>query len=160
VWSPPSDLQYAETIEKDHGRIETRRLDTTASLAGLLAPSWSGLAQVCRITRQRIIRGKESTETVYAITSLTADKAGPDTLLALSRAHWGIENRLHYVRDVTCREDQARTNAGHAPQVLAALRNTALTVIRRLGFKPVEGFEHFAEHRQGAIDAVMHPRTE
>ena len=160
MWSPPPDLQYAETIEKDHGRIETRRLETTASLADLLAPSWSGLAQVCRITRQRIIRDKESLETVYAITSLTADKAGPDRLLALSRAHWGIENRLHYVRDVTCREDHARTNAGHAPQVLAALRNTALTVIRRLGFKPVEGFEHFAEHRQAAIDAVTRPRTE
>jgi len=115
---------------------------------------------VCRITRQRIIQGKESTETVYAITSLTTEKAGPDQLLTLSREHWGIENRLHYVRDVTCREDQSRTNAGHAPQVLAALRNTALTVIRRLGFKPVEGFEHFAEHRQGAIDAVTQPRTE
>jgi hypothetical protein len=99
-------------------------------------------------------------ETVYAITSLTADKAGPDRLLALSRAHWGIENRLHYVRNVTCREDHARTNAGHAPQVLAALRNTALTVIRRPGFKPVEGFEHFAEHRQAAIDAVTRSRTE
>jgi predicted transposase YbfD/YdcC len=160
AWSAPPDLRCAETIEKSHGRIETRRLETTASLAALLAPSWAGLAQVCRITRQRIIRDKESTETVYAITSLTAEKAGPDQLLALSRAHWGIENRLHYVRDVTCREDQARTNAGHAPQVLAALRNTALTVIRRLGFKPVEGFEHFAEHRQGAIDAVTQPRTE
>jgi hypothetical protein len=44
--------------------------------------------------------------------------------------------------------------------VLAALRNTALTVIRRLGFKPVEGFEHFAEDRQGAIDAIIRPRTE
>jgi hypothetical protein len=94
------------------------------------------------------------------MTSLAAEKAGPDQLLALSRAHWGIENRLHHVRDVTCREDQARTNAGHAPQVLAALRNTALTVIRRLGFKPVEGFEHFAEDRQGAIDAIIRPRTE
>jgi hypothetical protein len=96
----------------------------------------------------------------YAITSLTAEKAGPDQLLALSRAHWGIENHLYHIRDVTCREDQARTNAGHAPQVLAALRNTALTVIRRLGFKPVEGFEHFAEHRQDAINTVTHPRTE
>jgi predicted transposase YbfD/YdcC len=106
------------------------------------------------------VRGRESTETVYAITSLTAEKAGPDQLLALSRAHWGIENRLHYVRGVTCREDQARTNAGHAPQVLAASRNTVLTMIRRLDFKPVEGFEHFAEHRQAAIDAVIRPRTE
>lgn len=129
-------------------------------LAEHLAPSWPGLAQVCRITRERIVRGKASSETVYAITSLTADQAGPARLLALSREHWGIENMLHHVRDVTCREDQARTNAGSAPQVLAALRNTALTVVRRLGFKPVEGFEHFAEHRQGAIDALMKKRTE
>lgn len=129
-------------------------------LAEHLAPSWPGLAQVCRITRERIVRGKASSETVYAITSLTADQAGPARLLALSREHWGIENKLHHVRDVTCREDQARTNAGSAPQVLAALRNTALTVVRRLGFKPVEGFEHFAEHRQAAIDTLMKKRTE
>jgi hypothetical protein len=67
---------------------------------------------------------------------------------------------LHYVRDVTYREDQVRVNAGHAPQVLAALRNTALTMLRGLGFKPVEGFEHFAEHRQEAIDAIHGRRTE
>jgi predicted transposase YbfD/YdcC len=125
-----------------------------------LAPSWPGLAQVCRIRRERIVRGKASSETAYAITSLTADQAGAAQLLALSRGHWGIENKLHHVRDVTCREDQARTNAGHAPQVLAALRNTALTVVRRLGFKPVEGFEHFAEHRREAINAILGRRTE
>ena len=106
------------------------------------------------------MRGKASSETAYAITSLTADQAGAAQLLALSRGHWGIENKLHHVRDVTCREDQARTNAGHAPQVLAALRNTALTVVRRLGFKPVEGFEHFAEHRREAINAILGRRTE
>ena len=64
-------------------------------------------------------------------------------------------HKLHYVRDVSCRED-----AGHAPQVLAAVRNTALALLRRLGFKPVEGFEHFAEYRQAAIDAVFGKRTE
>ena len=159
-WSPPPDLKQVQTIEKGHGRIETRRLETTASVTEHLAPSWAGLGQVCRLTRERIIGDKESTETVYAITSLTAEKAGPERLLELSRAHWGIENKLHYVRDVTCREDQARANAGHAPQALAALRNTVLTIVRRLGFKPVEGFEYFAEHRQAAIDAVHRRRTE
>lgn len=160
VWSPPPDLGEAETIEKAHGRIETRRLEVTASVTEHLTPAWCGLAQVCRLTRQRVIRGDTTTETVYAITSLTADKASPERLLALSREHWGIENRLHYVRDVTYREDQARTNAGHAPQALAALRNTALTILRRLGFKPVEGIEHFAEHRQQAIDVLLSRRTE
>jgi len=139
-------------------------LEVTATLARHLSPLWSDLAQVCRITRQRIVLGKggckESTETVYAITSLTAEEAGAERLLGLSRDHWGIENTLHYVRDVTCREDQARTNAGHAPQVMAALRNTALTLVRRRGFKPVEGFEHFAENRTEAIAMVLSRRTE
>jgi hypothetical protein len=67
---------------------------------------------------------------------------------------------LHYARDVTDREDQARTNAGHAPRVLAALRNTVPTMLRRLGFRPVEGLEHIAEHRQEAIEAIYGRGTE
>lgn len=129
-------------------------------MTAFLAARWTGVAQVCRITRERIVRGKKTVETVYAITSLPPERAGPADLLALSREHWGIENRLHYVRDVTCREDQARAHAGNAPQVLAAFRNTVLTLIRRLGYQIVEGFEHFAEHRLAAIEAVRGRRTE
>jgi hypothetical protein len=61
-------------------------------LSPLLTPDWAGVAQVCRITRERIMRGKKTIETVYAITSLTAERAGAEQLLALSRAHWGIES--------------------------------------------------------------------
>ena len=165
AWSPPPDLVHTETIGKEHGRverrrspdIETRTLQATSSRAAYLSPAWPGLAQVCRITRRRTARGQESTETVYAITTDQADAA---CLLALSRSHWGIENRLHHVRDVTCREDQCRTRTRAAPQVLAALRNTVLTIIRRSGRKPVEGFKHFAEHRQAALDAATGRRTE
>ena len=160
VWSAPPDLGRAETIKKGHGRIETRQIETTASLNELLAPDWAGVAQVCRITRERIIHSQKTIETVYAITSHAAEDAGPAELLALSRAHWKIENQLHYVRDVTCREDQARTHARNAPQALAAFRNAALTIIRRLGYKVVEGFEYFAEHRWAALAAVQGPRTE
>jgi predicted transposase YbfD/YdcC len=125
----------------------------------LLAPEWQGVAQVCRITRERIIRGKTTVETVCAITSLKSECASPQ-LLALSRAHWAIENRLHHVRDMSCREDQARTRVGNAPQVLAAWRNTALTLLRRMGLKIVEGFKHFAEYRGEAVAAVLQRRTE
>lgn len=135
-------------------------MQATSSLAAYLRATWPGLTQVCRITRRRVVRGKESVETVYAITSLAPEHADAASLLALSRDHWGIENRLHHVRDVTCREDQCRTRARAAPQVLAAFRNTALTIIRRSGRKPVEGFEHFAEHRQQALDAATGRRTE
>ena len=134
----PPDLTCAETTGKEHGRverrrspdIETRTLQATASLAAYLGPVWPGLAQVCRITRRRLARGEESVETVHAITSLLPEKASAAGLLALSRNHWGVENRLRHVRDVTCREDQCRTRARAAPQVLAAMRNTVLTIIR------------------------------
>jgi hypothetical protein len=69
-------------------------LEVTATLAGHLSPCWKGLAQVCRITRERIVRGKISTETVYAITSLTTGKADAARLLELSREHWSIESVL------------------------------------------------------------------
>ena len=140
-------MTSAETIDQDHGRIETPTLQATSSLAAYLSSVWPGLAQVCRITRRRWMRGKETVETVDAITSLTTAQADAAQLLALARNHWLIENRLHYVRDVTCREDQCRTRTRAAPQALAALRNTVLTIIRRSGRKTVEGFEHFAEHR-------------
>jgi len=159
-WSAPPDLAWAQTVGKDHGRIETRTLQATSSLTAYLAPAWPGQAQVCRITRYRRIRGVESIETAYAITSLTAAEADADKLLALSRSHWGIENRLHHVRDVSCGEDQCRTRARAAPQVLAAFRNTALTIAKRLGRKPVEALEHFAEHRQQVLNAALGQKTE
>lgn len=159
MWLPAPDLERAETVEKAHGRIETRRLESTASLAAHLR-QWPGVRQVCRIERRRIVRGKESREVVYAITSLPRERATAARLLTLCRDHWRIENRLHWVRDVTCREDACRTASGHAPQLLAALRNTALTILRRLGLRPVEGFEHFAENRTQLLNILTQRRTE
>lgn len=158
-WSPAPDLDRAETVDKGHGRIEVRRLQSTASLNGHLV-AWPGVQQVCRLERRRTLADKESVETVYAITSLRRAKADAGRLLQLSRDHWGIENRLHYVRDVTCGEDAGRTAAPKAAQALAAFRNTVLTLVRRLGFRPVEGFEHFAEHRDQALRLILTGRTE
>ena len=69
-------------------------------------------------------------------------------------------HRLHHVRDRTCREDACRTRSGNAPQTLAALRNAALTIHRRRGNRPVEGQEHFAEHRYEALAVLKQTRTE
>ena len=113
-----------------------------------------------RLTRLRRLHGEQSTETVYTIISLTAAEATPARLLALARAHWGIENRLHYVRDVARGEDRGRTRTGAAPQVLTALRNPALTLIRRRGLTPAQAFDHFSAHRHIAIKAVRQERTE
>jgi predicted transposase YbfD/YdcC len=73
--------------------------------------------------------GKTEQETVYGITSLTLQEAGPERLLALARGHWGIENRLHGVRDVTLGEDACRVRSGAGPQVLAATRNAVVHLL-------------------------------
>src|SRR3954452_7873381 len=112
------------------------------------------------LTRGRVPAPSVWCELFQRLDVASLEQADAARLLALSRNHWSIENRLHYVRDLTCREDQCSTRARAAPQVLAALRNTVLTIIRRAGRKPVEGFEHFAEHRQAALDAATGRRTE
>jgi predicted transposase YbfD/YdcC len=94
---------------------------------------WPGVAQVCRIEAEVKQGGEESYEVWYAITSVPRDQADAATLLGWVRGHWGIENRLHYVRDVTMGEDANRTRTGSGPQVLAALRNAAIGQLRRMG---------------------------
>ena len=74
--------------------------------------------------------GESTVEAQYLITSVPPDRAGAATLLGWARGHWGIENRLHYVRDVTLGEDANRSRSGSAAQVLAALRNLAISKLR------------------------------
>ncbi|MGC2779183.1 MAG: ISAs1 family transposase [Bradyrhizobium sp.] len=114
--------------------------------------AWPGAAQVARIERERRIGDKVSAEVVYLVTSLTAAQAGPERLLHLARAHWGIENQLHYVRDVSMDEDRCRVRAG--ARALAALRNLVLYLIRSRGLPVPEARENFREDRAEAIALV------
>ena len=115
-----------------HGdRVERRTLTTTTMLNGYL--DWPGVAQVCRVQAEVKKDGEESYEVSYAITSVPRERADAATLLGWHRGHWGIENRLHWVRDVTMGEDANRTWSGSGPQVLAALRNAALNQLRMAG---------------------------
>jgi hypothetical protein len=92
-------------------------------------------AQVFSLQRNRteIVSQKDRTETVYGITSLTPRKANPCRLLSLARGQWSIENRLHYVRDVTYDEDRCRVRKGKGAQVMASLRNLAISLLRMAG---------------------------
>jgi hypothetical protein len=91
---------------------------------------WPGVAQVGRLERTVAAGGEVTVEVQYLITSVPRGRAGAATLLGWLRGHWGIENRLHYVRDVTMGEDANRTRSGSGPQVLAALRNLAVSKLR------------------------------
>ena len=113
---------------------------------------WPSLGQIARLERRRRIGGKESIETVYLITSLAPADAGPERLLALVRAHWAIENKLHHVRDVSMNEDRCRVRTGARP--LSTSRNTAIGVIRQLGRAIPAARENFREDRAEAVMAV------
>jgi hypothetical protein len=113
-----------------HGRREERMLwaladpalNARAGEAGTHQAPWPHLAQVCRVRRRRVdIRtGEIEDEVSYAITSLSPRQADARALLTLLRDHWGIENKLHYVRDVTFDEDRSAVRTKAAPQVGAA----------------------------------------
>ena len=122
-------MQKATTHDKGHGRLETRTIETLTEIPAWL--SWPGVEQICRITRTRTINDKTSVEIVLAITSLTRLRADAKKLLSLTRQHWTIENRLHYVRDVSMGEDACRVRTGQAPQNLSAMRNLVIGLIRR-----------------------------
>jgi predicted transposase YbfD/YdcC len=121
----------ATTINKGHGRVEKRTIRTTTILTK--HQDWKGLKQGFELVRERTEKGKTTKETVHGITSLTPEKASPERLLGLTRGHWGIENGLHYRRDVTMAEDASRIRKGGAPQVMAAVRNSILHVLSDVG---------------------------
>ncbi len=131
------ELLTGQTEGKDHGRLERRTLASSTALTGYL--SWPGAAQVMRRTcrRSNTRSGLVETETTYGITSLPPELAGPQQLEQLWRGHWTIENRLHYVRDETLREDRCQVHTGHAPQALAAFRNAILSLLRFHGWSNI-----------------------
>ena len=125
----------AEAHGKGHGRVETRRIRTTTRLTGYL--DWPGVKQVCLLERTRRIKGKMTTETVCAVTSLSPERASAERLLTISRGHWQIENRLHWVRDMSLGEDACRVRTGEAPEILAAIRNSVLWLLRSSGLNEI-----------------------
>jgi predicted transposase YbfD/YdcC len=124
----------AETVECSHGRIEQRRLQTSGVLVGY--SDWPGLAQVFQLERQVISKktGTVRAEVVVGVTSLALERADAGHLLALVRDHWHIENRSHWVRDVTFDEDRSQVRCGNMPQVMAAFRNTVIGLLRWAGY--------------------------
>lgn len=142
-------FELEQTIDQSHGRIEIRHFYTTSALKG--HSDWPGLEQVCYQKNLTKRKGQWQEEFHYKVTSLTPQKANVKALLQLSRSHWGIENRVHYVRDVTMLEDLSRVRTGWAAQGMAAIRNLLLNIIRTQGWKNVAAaLRHFNWHPQQA----------
>jgi predicted transposase YbfD/YdcC len=120
--------------ERGHGRTERRTLKATAVARGLAFPH---AAQAIQITRRRKVKGKWSRETCYAVTSLGAAQASPRQLAAITRGHWAIEDRLHWIRDLDFDEDRSQIRTGNGPRIMAALRNLVVTILRLAGAKNI-----------------------
>lgn len=124
----PAD-DTAETVDGDHGRIETRRAEVLHDVDWLTeSHRWPGLAALGKVTATREIGGRATTTSRYYIASRPLSAADLNRLV---RGHWGIENRLHWVLDVVMNEDQARARKDNAPENLALLRRLALNIIKR-----------------------------
>lgn len=125
--------QVAESLDLGHGRIEKRKLHVSSALSD--HELWPGLSQVFALEREVTHQksGKRRQEVIYGCTSLTKAGAGAAALLKLVRGHWTIENRSHWVRDVTYDEDRSQVRKGNIPQVMAALRNTVIGLLRKTG---------------------------
>ena len=133
----PTDFQSVTDHAYGHGRYETRTITTSSMLKDFL--DWPHLEQVFKLDYRAVNlnTGQVQYQTHYGLTSLPAAEASPQRLLTLKRHYWGIENRLHYRRDVSLKEDRCRLRIGHAARTMAILNNLILALIDRLDFHTV-----------------------
>jgi len=127
---PWKDVPAHSSTEKTRGRRVRRTIKTTAVPAWITFP---GAAQVAQLRRTVTVKGIKTVEVVYVITSVDHATAPPATLAAWVQGHWSVENKLHYVRDVAYAEDTSRVRTGHAPRIMATLRNTAISLLHLTG---------------------------
>jgi predicted transposase YbfD/YdcC len=141
------EWQYANKVQKGHGRVEIRELWASTQMNAWFETEWAGVAQVFRIRRHVKAGANEREETVYGLTNLPRKKANASRLLAFQQAHWRIENRLHYRRDVTLGEDACQVRMSGAPQALAALNGGVLALMDWLQVSNVASqMRHFCAH--------------
>ncbi len=141
------------TVATGHGRRARRTIKVVD------APAWvtfAGAAQVAQIRRTLTREGRKCVEVVYVITSADHNGAPPATLAAWVQGHWGIENQLHWVRDVTFDEDRSQVRSGNAPQVMATIRNTAIGLLRLTGWANIAAaLRHHARQPERPVNLLL-----
>ncbi len=150
---PWKDVHASTRSERTRGRRVTRTIKVVQ------VPDWiefTGAAQVAQLRRTVTRGGKKTVEVAYLVTSADVRAAPPQVLAAWVQSHWHIENRLHWVRDVTFGEDASRIRAGVAPRVMATLRSLVIGLLRLAGWTNIAaGLRHHARHDQPAANLVL-----
>ena len=156
---PWKDVPAVSVPDGSHGRRVRR------TIKAVEAPAWidfPGAAQVIRIRRTRTVKGRKHVEVVHLICSLPPTDARPEAVASWARGHWTIENRLHWVRDVVFDEDRHQLRTANGPQIMAALRNLAISLIRLLHGPraPIAATTRaMARRPRRAIDLITRPTT-
>lgn len=154
---PPKDFETAQSVNKGHGRIEQRRLTVSSQLKDFL--EWPYQEQVFKLERRFMFTktGEVQEQVVYGITSLTREEVSPQRLLHMTRSYWGIENGLHYRRDVTLHEDHTRMTHRNAARIMACLNNLVLgLLIGKLKYRYLPSARRFfAAHPDQALAALL-----
>ena len=128
---PGTAFRHDLALTRHGNREEVRLLRCSPALAR--SSDWPHLGLACMVQRVVTCRGTTTYEESYAVGSTALARLPAEILQAVWRAHWGIENRLHWVRDVTFDEDRCQVRTGSGPQSLAAIRNTVIGVLRLAG---------------------------
>lgn len=152
----PKDFETAKQTNKGHGRLETRTITVSSQLKDFL--DWPYLEQVFKLDRRFVSlkTGEIQEQTVYGFTSLMREEITPRQLLNKTRSYWGIENGLHYRRDVTLREDYTRLTKGKAGQGMACLNNLILGILlSKKTYRTIPAARrYFSAHPIEALDLI------
>ena len=142
------------SVETKNGRRTIRIIKCVTVTRGISFPHAAQALQITRKSRP-IGSTKWHTETVHALTSLPTHQATPEDIGGLIRGHWGIENGLHWRRDVTWNEDKSQVRKGNAPQVMAILRNIAITLLRHCGHRNLARATRKLRHQPATVLALV-----
>lgn len=131
---PPMDFGSAKTVGKQAGRLEERQITVSSLLKDYL--DWPHVEQVFKLERRftTLATGEVETEVQYGLTSLSAREASSERLLRIICSEWGIENGLHYRRDVTFQEDHTRMTDKQMGRVMAMINNLVISLVNSQGF--------------------------
>jgi predicted transposase YbfD/YdcC len=147
-------IGHRET-DTGHGRVVTRTYKVVTIAAGIIFPHAAQAVQIVRTRKRKGGTKRATRETVYAVTSLTAAQARPTEVARYIRGHWHVENKLHWVRDMTMGEDASRTRTGGGPRMMASLRNLAISLLRLTGHTNIaKAIRHMGRKPKRAIKLI------